>query len=188
MPELRIKTERMDEICDHAGMKNKGWTFSGDNSDLSFSIGDEAGVASEKVLGLLFSPSTDSFNFNVVLRFKVNGEDVAITSVEELWASILVLTRRNLTSNIARIFDPIGFLCAILLQSKLLMREMWSEKDVGWDDPISEELTEKWMKFLSSLLSLVNIKFQRSLWPDAEVDGLPMLIIFSDGSALAFGR
>ena len=188
MEELCVKTTRMDEICEHAGMKNKGWTYTGDQSDSSFSIGDEAGVASEKVLGLLFSPATDAFHFNVVLRFKVNSKEVEITSVKELLdLEDLVLTRRNLLSNIARIFDPIGSLCAILLMSRILMREMCSEKGIGWDDPLSIELTQKWMNFLESLLSLTDLKFQRSLWPDAEVEGLPMLIIFSDGSAQAFG-
>ena len=132
MEELRVKTTRMDEIWEHAGMKNKGWTYTGDQSGSSFSIGDEAGVASEKVLGLLFSPATDAFHFNVVLRFKVNSKEVEITSVKELLdLEDLVLTRRNLLSNIARIFDPIGFLCAILLMSRILMREMWSEKGIG---------------------------------------------------------
>ena len=152
-------------------------------------IGEEAGIASEKVLGLLYNPSSDTFNFNVVLRFKNNSKEIEVTTLDQLMQvlSELVLNRRMLTSNIARIFDPIGFLCAILLQAKLLMREMWAEKDIGWDDPISDELSQKWIKFLSSLLKLSNIKFPRSLWPDGEVEGLPMLIVFSDGSALAFG-
>ena len=36
-------------------------------------------------------------------------------------------------------------------------------------------------------MSLAEVKFQRGLWPDGEVVGLPILIIFSDGAALAFG-
>ena len=81
MSELLIKTSRMDEICEHAGMKNNGWTYSGDNSVSDFSIGDEAGDASEKVLGLSWTHSTDVFNFNFVLRFKVNSKDVEVSSL-----------------------------------------------------------------------------------------------------------
>ena len=33
---------------------------------------------------------------------------------------------------------------------------------------------------------LKDVKFERSLWPEVEVVGLPILIIFSDGAALAF--
>ncbi len=101
--------------------------------------------------------------------------------------SRLILTRRILTSNVARIFDPVGFLCSVLLQAKLLMRELWSYKDIGWDDPIPEENSEKWMRFLISLLELTELKFPRSLWPEGEVEGLPGLVIFSDGAMKAFG-
>ena len=163
--------------------------YSGYSSCESFSIGDESGVASEKVLGLLYSANTDSFSFNVTLRFMINSKEVEISTLEELEKVIdeLIMCRRSLTSNVARIFDPVGFLCAILLQAKVLMREMWANKDLGWDDPIPQELAEKWLSFLSSLLSLGELTFPRSLWPDAEVEGLPMLIVFSDGSVLAFG-
>ena len=67
------------------------------------------------------------------------------------------------------------------------MREMWAEKMIGWDNPFSSEMAQKWIAFLSSLLSLSELNFPRSIWPDAEVVGLPMLIVFSDGAAFAFG-
>ena len=43
------------------------------------------------------------------------------------------------------------------------------------------------MHLLSSLLKLQDVSFQRSLWPDEEVIGPPSLVVFSDGSALAYG-
>ena len=90
-------------------------------------------------------------------------------------------------SNVARIFDPLGQLLPVIIESKFLMRELWSVKDLGWDDQIPQELSEKWCSFLLSLLNLSCVKFPRSLWPTEEVDGLPVLIIFSDGSAKAYG-
>ena len=36
-----VKTSRLDEIADHAGMPNKGWVFSGDESP-EFNIGEES--------------------------------------------------------------------------------------------------------------------------------------------------
>ena len=186
--EIHQKTDRIDEICDDAGMKTKGWTYSGEEkSDLS--IGGDAGDLNEKVLGLSWSPGTDKFTFNIVLHFKIGNEHVEITSLPEFEKirDKLSLNRRGLSSNVARIFDPVGFLCCILLQAKILMRELWNHKDLGWDDPIPSEIADKWMFFLVSLLKLTDVKFARSLWPEDEVDGLPMLIIFSDGSTLAFG-
>ena len=184
--QIKQKTDRIDEICADAGMANKGWIYSGDmKSDLT--IGDAGDV--EKVLGLGWSPSTDDFTFNVVLHLKIDNEDVEVTSLTEFEKirGKLVLTRRILSSNVARVFDPVGFLCTVLLQAKLLMRELWSFKELGWDDPIPTAIAEKWIHFLASLLKLAEVKFPRSLWPVAEVDGLPTLVIFSDGAALAFG-
>ena len=99
----------------------------------------------------------------------------------------MMLTRRLLLSDVSRIFDPVGFLCPVLLESKILMRESWCGKVLGWDDPVPVDQVKQWLDFLSLLLSLGGIKFSRSLWPDEEVVGLPMLIVFSDGSVLAFG-
>ena len=90
-------------------------------------------------------------------------------------------------SNVHRIFDPMGLLIPLLLQAKLLLRATWVETDLGWDDSLPEELSSQWLTFLKSLLSLEDAAFPRSLWPEDEVVGLPILVIFTDGAALAFG-
>ena len=186
MDELRTITSRLDEICQHASMPNKGWIFSGDPVASGVTIGEEVG---EKVLGLSYNPSTDSFNFHVTLKLKTTHGEVSISTPQEL-ESIrhdLVLTRRVLLANVARIFDPLGLVTTILLESKLLMRESWCGKAVGWDEPLPVNQQKRWLEFLFSLLALGDIKFSRSLWPQEEVVGLPTLVIFSDGAALAFG-
>ena len=80
-----------------------------------------------------------------------------------------------------------GLLTPVLLESKLLMRELWNHKDIGWDDSLPPDLRKRWMSFLSSLLKLQDVEFEKSLWPQEEVTGLPLLVVFSDGSLLAFG-
>ena len=67
------------------------------------------------------------------------------------------------------------------------MRESWCGSVAGWDDPLPDDLASRWLEFLKSLLSLRDVQFPRSLWPDGEVKGLPILIIFSDGSEKAYG-
>ena len=98
------------------------------------------------------------------------------------------MNRRILLSNIQSIFDPLGLLTPILLQAKLLMRETWSGLDVvGWDDLLPNSQADGWMTFLTALLNLGELRFPRSLWPEEEVVSLPILIVFTDGSTLAFG-
>ena len=195
MVSLQTKTKQMDQITHHAGMHNKGWTFSGDaDKPENVQIGKEnVADGEERVLGLLWDPKVDVFKFNVQLKLKFSEEDklvdVLISTVKELdsYSDKIVLTRRILLSNISKIFDPLGFLCPVTLQSKLLLRETWSDRDVGWDDPLPPEQSSKWLEFLKSLLELNYVQVLRSLWPKGEVIGLPLLIIFSDGSISAYG-
>ena len=186
MEDLVTMMSRLDEIKDHASMPNKGWTVSGDQNKSDVSIGDEA---AGKVLGMLYNPSTDSFHFQVTLKLKIVSGEIIVTSPDELnqIKDSLILTRRILLANVARIFDPLGLLTTLLLESKILMRESWCGENIGWDDPLSPELQRRWLDFLISLLGLGEVTFARSLWPQEEVEGLPTLVIFSDGSVQAFG-
>ena len=43
------------------------------------------------------------------------------------------------------------------------------------------------IQFFVELFDLESIEFPRSLWPQEEVLGKPDLIVFSDGSIIAFG-
>ena len=189
--EAVIKTQRWDEICAHGSMFNKGWTYSGeDKSDIAIG-GDEEDM--EKVLGLMWDPKSDRLVFRTRLRVKGKGKGSAdffeITSVEELLKHIdLILNRRQLLSNVHSIFDPPGLLAPLLLTPKLLMRESWvGPNPPGWDDKLPDDQCQKWIDFLTEFLSLAEISFPRSLWPEEEVEGLPILIVFSDGSMLGFG-
>ena len=79
------------------------------------------------------------------------------------------------------------FSLPFLLLSKLLLRATWMEKDLKWDDPLPPELHAQWLSFFESLLVLGDVTFHRSLWPEEEVVGLPVLVVFTDGAVLAFG-
>ena len=183
MSEALIKTRRWDEILDHCSMRNKGWTFSGDDkSDVDIGR-DQSDM--EKVLGLAWDPKSDSFVFKTKLHLKVKIQKEEqiheLSTLEELSQyRDQLMTHRELLSNVHRIFDPLGLLARLLIQAKLLLRECW-------DDILPDIQCEKWMDFLSDFLTLGKLTFPRSLWPDAEVVGLPMLIIFSDGSLVALG-
>ena len=187
MAQAREKTSRLDEICDHAGMPNKGWTYTGDETGEVAVGGEDSDV--DKTLGVLWVPKTDKIKFRVSLAFKCKGmADIIITTTEDLNALMPhVITKRTLLSNIHRIFDPMGVCTPLLLESKILMRELWGQREIGWDDPLPTDTLKRWRSFLSSLLSLGEVEFERSLWPEEEVVGLPILVIFSDGSVLAFG-
>ena len=114
-------------------MPNKGWTFSGQSDSSGVVIGGEDADSSEKVLGLLWMPVSDAFGFRVVLTFKHGKVEVVVSCVQDFDRIVLtlVLTCRLLLANVARIFDPMGLLCPIILLAKLLMRKTWCGKITG---------------------------------------------------------
>lgn len=83
------------------------------------------------------------------------------------------------------IFDPLGFVCPYTLLGKIYLRETWSLK-LGWDDPLPTHLRSKWVHFFCSLFQLEQLTLNCCLRPPDSV-GRPWLIIFSDGSDLAYG-
>ena len=180
----------MDENTAHACRHVK----QGQDTSSDIRIGIDSGDnEDEKVLGLLWDPKRDMLRFQTRLKLKVNSElglvDICISSEDELDDNLqeIVLTRKVVLQNVMKVFDPIGLLSPLILQAKLLLRETWNIEGLGWDDPLPEKEKNEWLRFLRSLLELNDILIPRSLWPEGEVEELPMLVVFSDGSMSAYG-
>ncbi|XP_049289346.1 uncharacterized protein LOC125767128 [Anopheles funestus] len=62
-------------------------------------------------LGMLWTPTTDSLQVQVRLPEKE------------------VRTKREVLANIARIYDPLGFLDPVKMKAKLYMQQIWKLKD-----------------------------------------------------------
>ncbi|UYV67207.1 TIGD4 [Cordylochernes scorpioides] len=90
--------------------------------------------AISKILGIVWDHVQDTFRVNITLP-------------EE------VVTKRELLSNIARIFDPLGFLSPTTVALKIIMQELW-RSGTGWDEHIPNDIKEKWNNFRAELLKL----------------------------------
>ena len=88
----------------------------------------ELPVANEfaKVLGLEWSPGQDSFRLTM--------SDLP---------SVAILTKRSLTSDIARIFDVLGWFSPAIIQLKILLQRLWETK-IDWDDPVPNDIEDTW--------------------------------------------
>ncbi|CAI6345413.1 unnamed protein product [Macrosiphum euphorbiae] len=47
------------------------------------------------------------------------------------------VTKRQILSDIARIYDPCGWLSPLIVVAKLLLQQLWKEQ-VSWNDKVSE--------------------------------------------------
>ena len=170
-------TEEIDEILKQGDFHIKKWVISGMNQI------QECGLSDEKVLGLRWDALKDEFFFRLKIMFK-NCE--VITSPKELLDEVpSSLSKRDILSQIARVYDPLGFLGGFMVVLKMAMRELVLYK-MGWDQAIDEEHYEQWIRLFKELLSVATLRFPRCVKPKC-FEGHPELVIFSDGSTKAYG-
>ncbi|XP_058810926.1 uncharacterized protein LOC131675800 [Topomyia yanbarensis] len=93
-------------------------------------------------------------------------------------------TKRTILSQIAKIFDPLGFVGPVITAAKLIMRELWA-LNLEWDQPVPEAMVQLWMNYYQQLQSLNNINIKRWIMIE-DACGIE-LHGFADASDLAYG-
>ena len=93
-------------------------------------------------------------------------------------------TKRNVLSEIARLFDPLHLLAPFTVRAKILMQDLWAG-GCDWDEIINEELSIRWGKWLSEIPDLSTLGFPRCLRLPDPTD--VQLHVFSDASKHAYG-
>ena len=126
----------------------------------------------EKVLGLIWNTSTDSF------VFRLNRLVDLARSLEP--------TKRNLLKIVAKLFDPMGLLSPVIIPMKCLFQELCISK-LGWDEPLSELFQRRWGDWLSELEATRSITIPRCYMLNTSGKILSTeLHGFSDASIKAF--
>ncbi|XP_073963061.1 uncharacterized protein [Choristoneura fumiferana] len=105
---------------------------------------EELSDVSLKILGLLWQPRSDSFRFRVA-KF-----------------SDCRCTKRTILSEIARIYDPLGFLGPLTFYAKYIMRLLWAA-GVAWDDVAPSDNTSEWRRLKAELPSLASVSIPRRI-------------------------
>ncbi|XP_048485432.1 uncharacterized protein LOC125490391 [Plutella xylostella] len=96
-----------------------------------------------RTLGIGWSPISDEFHFNT--NYKNNENSI---------------TKRTILSSVSQIFDPLGFLSPTIMQAKVLLQRLWLLK-ISWDDELPNDVTQVWVRFVSSLPILDKIRIPR---------------------------
>ncbi|XP_076246262.1 uncharacterized protein LOC143186471 [Calliopsis andreniformis] len=97
-----------------------------------------------KVLGLRWIPSGDFFYFNLQ-RFQPSATPI---------------TKRTLFSEIAKLYDPLGWLSPIVIRAKILLQSQWLER-IQWDEHVSAETLKMWNIFCADWTRLNNWRLPR---------------------------
>ncbi|XP_056001808.1 uncharacterized protein LOC130048781 [Ostrea edulis] len=140
-----------------------------DQADLAKNLKDldlgTATLPTQRSLGLLWNTESDSFIFSV-------------NQVEKPY------TRRGLSSTINSVFDLIGFVQPVVIEGKILLREMMSvTKKTDWDDPLPEALHDKWVSWIHSLACLEELHIPRMYSDISFEDAIRReVLVFADAS------
>lgn len=119
-----------------------------------------------KALGIRWYPATDEF------RYKVHVPEVKKKK-----------TKREMLSEIARLFDPLGLLSPVIITAKIQVQELW-KSSCDWDDELPAEVCATWCQFQEELFRVEDVRIPR--WCSTTTRGELELHGFSDASARAF--
>lgn len=125
------------------------------------------------ILGLRWNPTKDVFQFKI--KHSTSNE---------------TLTKRTIVSDIARLYDPMGFLSPIIVIAKILIQRLWKSK-LDWDTQIVDDtdnglhLASDWKSFQNDLINIEKINIPR--WINTDSSCKIELHGFSDASEDAFG-
>ena len=165
----QIKRE-VSEVLEPKGLELAKW-FSNHDLDFSQNQNIERQMPIEesttKTLGLHWNPSSDIFTFLLDMNFDQ-----------------LKVTKRNILSVSARLFDPLGLLCPVVVKAKILLQELWILK-LDWDESIPQHLHTDWQIFKETLSHIGEIQIPRyvNTTSDVKIE----IHGFSDSSIRAYG-
>lgn len=92
-------------------------------------------------------------------------------------------TKRSVLSDVACLFDPAGWAAPVLIPTKVFMQDFWLA-DVEWDETLTFQLRERWLKYCVTLEELNRITMPR--WTGTMEDHTLSLHGFSDASERAY--
>ena len=95
------------------------------------------------------------------------------------------MTKRMILSQVARIYDPIGFAAAFIVRAKIGMQRLW-QLGLDWDDEVPLAVQETWISLFQEIKELDSVFFERCLTVVSAVEP-PMLCVFADASQDALG-
>ena len=127
--------------------------------------------------GLVWNCNTDEFRFKVKLEF-LSPTDPSVHLQPKI-------TKRRILSQVACIYDPIGFATSFIIRAKIGMQELW-QLGLNWDNELPCNVQEKWIQLFMEMKEFDGIGFKRCLVP-FKAGELPSLCVFADASQEAFG-
>ncbi|GFV62827.1 uncharacterized protein TNCV_2815851 [Trichonephila clavipes] len=132
---------RLSQLLQRGGFELHKWVSNSPEllKDLSASssvFDKEFQDAPVKTLGMLWDPKVDCLTYKVKISNKVN------------------FSKRDVLSEIARLYDPLGLIGPIVTKAKIFIQELWKIK-LDWSEQLPPDAMEEWMNFYQKLAKQV---------------------------------
>lgn len=121
-----------------------------------------------KVLGITWNRTTDNFEY--------------IVNLEEI-KDCATITKRKVLSEIAQLYDPMGWLAPVTVKAKIFIQKLW-KANLDWDQQVPDDLLREWLSFREDLTNLRNVKIPR--WMQLRETSQRELHAFADASGAAY--
>ncbi|KAJ0169553.1 hypothetical protein K1T71_014738 [Dendrolimus kikuchii] len=167
----------MNELLQKGGFKLQKWSSNskqlldriqenrdriGMNEELKLKVDDIM-----KLLGLTWNRMMDTFQYTVLLP---QGQEP--------------VTKRIILSDVARLFDPLGWVAPTVILAKMMIQKLWLS-GVAWDEAVPSNILNEWLTYRRELTQLSTLQIPRWLNTSAN-NVLVELHGFSDASKLAY--
>ncbi|XP_034944917.1 uncharacterized protein [Chelonus insularis] len=93
-----------------------------------------------------------------------------------------LLQKTSQSSEVAQIYDPLGFVSPITIRAKMLLQELWLH-NFSWDEPVPQSIINRWLIIREEFTQLHEISLPR--WIHTTRHSTVEIHGFSDASQLA---
>ncbi|XP_046145441.1 uncharacterized protein LOC123988736 [Osmia bicornis bicornis] len=167
---LQDVANQLTQLCQAGGFPLAKWhstskslleDLAPDQNNAAISFDDCA----TKILGIKWISHQDTLNFSTISATQRTQ-----------------FTKRLVLSEVAQLFDPLGFVAPVIIRAKILIQELWLQ-ELGWDDILPCHITQQWLRIREDLTSLARLSIPR--WFNTATTSTVELHGFSDASVLA---
>ncbi|XP_058817853.1 uncharacterized protein LOC131681159 [Topomyia yanbarensis] len=145
------------DIHAQGGFKIRGWRSNSSKVLVALheQQGDEKSLnvtsqfSTEKVLGMWWSSSADTFTFKLPTK-----------PDKDLLSGKRVPTKKEVVRVLMSIFDPLGLLVNVLMYLKILIQEIW-RSNIDWDETITAVQLAKWHTWLKVIEKVETVSVPR---------------------------
>ena len=107
----------------------------------------------------------ESDNFTKTLGIDYNSQqDQFRFSVSNFPTEETELTKHLISSDSAKIFDPLGLVSCVTIVVKIIFQRLW-ERGIDWDSPLPADIERDWKEWRNQLPELSSLRIPRCYAP-----------------------